>query len=314
VSASWYAPAGEYCKDHTIIERDGLFHLFSISGTAGTSWYYTNSESKLSHSVSADLRRWEFRGHVLSARGELMAGAPGTRPWREDKVWAPHCIEADGRYHMFYTAVEHQHTARDEFDLTTGREIHVERICVATSTDLEQWTASPTPVFEETADTSAHPGRALRDPMVLRDEGRGIWVMYVTMLTAEGRNAVGALTSPDLADWSFERFVYIERQDAETTTESPFVTTWADSFFLFMNDGYAVSDDVLEPFGEVRGYSGRVPGWGAGENLLVDGMLRRSLIGGAPLIHENGKPYGGQVALFDVAITAEGVSILPFSR
>jgi len=313
LNASWYAPEGEYCKDHTVIEREGLFHPFSISGTAGTSWYYTDSESKLIHSVSADLRNWEFRGHVLAARGELAADPAGHHTWREDKVWAPHCIEADGTYHMFYTAVEHDHVARDEFDLDSGLKGHVERICVATSTDLQHWTASPTPVFEETAESAAQPGRALRDPMVLRVEDRGIWVMYVTMLTAESRNAVGVLISTDLTAWSFERFAYVEPLGAEISTESPFVTKAGDAFFLFMNEGYAVSDNALGVFGGLRRYSGDLPGWGAGENLMLDGVLRRSLIGGAPLIRENGTRYGGQVALFDLDIQTDGVSISPFT-
>ena len=31
-----YAPPGEYIKDHTLVFHDGWWHLYSISGTAGS--------------------------------------------------------------------------------------------------------------------------------------------------------------------------------------------------------------------------------------------------------------------------------------
>lgn len=313
---AWYAPPGEYCKDHTVIEHAGRYHLFGISGHAGTSWYYNrDSEARFSHSVSTDLVRWHPVGHLLQARGVIEATLPdGTaRVWREDKVWAPHCVEAFGEFYMFYTAVEHDHVARDEYDVTSGPERHVQRICVARSSDLEHWVASTTPVFEESGQFSSHPGAALRDPMVLRDARSGSWLMYVTMLTEDGRNAVGALTSEDLLSWEFARFVYLEPDDAAVITESPFVTESDGTYYLFMNDGFATAPDPLGPFGGLRQYSGPVPGWGAGENLLTKGAWVRTLIGGAPLIFENGRRIGGQLAAFQLRIDRDEVGLLPLA-
>ncbi|UVI28425.1 family 43 glycosylhydrolase [Paenibacillus spongiae] len=313
MKASWYAPAGEYCKDHTIIERDGRYHLFSISGTEGTSWYYSDSESRLSHSVSDNLRDWTFVGHVLSARGEMPAfpELDIEAPWREDKVWAPHCIEADGKYWMFYTGVEHHVITPDSY--TSPHGYHVQRICLATSTDLVHWEHRSEPVFVETSAMTSHPGAALRDPMVLRDEAGGRWIMYVTMYTEDFRNAVGALLSDDLLHWSFDRFVYIEPLGSDIITESPFVTEHGGNYYLFVNKGYAVADNPLGPFSACIAYEGEQDGWGAGENFVVGGKLRRSILGGEGRIVEQGEPYGGQIAVFDLEWTGTGFRYAPLS-
>ena len=303
MGASWYAPEGEYCKDHTIIERNGEYHLFSISGTAATSWYYSDSESRLSHSVSSDLRNWTFKGHVLPARG-TMPPCPSMQihePWREDKIWAPFCLQAKGKYWMFYAGIEHDILTPDADTMPYGR--HVQRICLATSADLLSWERHPDPVFVETPEMSPHPGAALRDPMIMRDEAADRWIMYVTMYAEDQRNAVGALVSDDLLRWSFERFVYVEPLGSDIITESPFVSEIGGRYYLFVNKGYAESAHPLGPFSPCISYDGEQPGWGAGENIVIGGRLRRSLLGGENLIAEKGIRYGGQIALFDLIWT-----------
>jgi sucrose-6-phosphate hydrolase SacC (GH32 family) len=313
MNAFWYAPQGEYCKDHTIIEKDGAFHLFSISGSAGTSWYYSDSESKLSHSVSEDLKNWSFIEHVLPAREEMPPNKyTEGKKWREDKVWAPHCIEHNNKYFMFYTGVEHLELSKGDYYPSWSK--HVQRICLATSTDLVTWTRHPEPVFTETQEMTSHPGAALRDPMVMWDRINLRWLMYVTMYTEDYQNAVGVLLSENLYDWSFKQFVYIEPKDSEIITESPFVSEYKGKYYLFVNKGYSVSGSPMGPFPPCIQYLGEQPGWGAGENLIINGKIRRSLVGGGGLILENGTRYGGQIALFDLEFVNNGIRYAPFKQ
>lgn len=77
-------------KDHTIIFRDGLYHIF----------YIVANERSFGHATSPDLIRWTFHEPVLH-RGE-----PGD--WDELDIWAPCVVPLegmDGYYLMFYTGV-----------------------------------------------------------------------------------------------------------------------------------------------------------------------------------------------------------------
>jgi len=102
-----YAPPGEYVKDHTIVRPNGLYHLFSISGTRGCYHGYNGNEETISWSTSRDLVQWEFRGHVLHAAQR--AGA-----FDQHEIWAPYCVEAGGRFFLFYTGVVHPHRPFEE--------------------------------------------------------------------------------------------------------------------------------------------------------------------------------------------------------
>ena len=48
--------AREYASDHTLVRRDGWWHLYSISGQAGLNWFYSGNEETLSWSISRDLQ------------------------------------------------------------------------------------------------------------------------------------------------------------------------------------------------------------------------------------------------------------------
>jgi hypothetical protein len=93
--AGKYAEPGGYVVDHALIKKDGLHHLFYIRGIAATNW----PEYPLfnfGHAVSHDLKNWEIRQPVLQC--------PQTG-WDQYQVWAPHIIEHEGTYYMFYTGV-----------------------------------------------------------------------------------------------------------------------------------------------------------------------------------------------------------------
>lgn len=258
-----YAPLGEYVKDHTIVEKDGVFHLFSISGKAGTNWLNSGSEETFSHSVSRDLSTWIFEGHVLGL------GEKGS--WNESKVWAPHVIEHNGLYYMFYTGVSHK---------GPGWNRHIESIGLAVSKDLYEWKEFPhNPIWRspEWAVPDSVQVIAGRDPMVFRDHGYDRWVMVYTTFTDKTLNkyAVGAALSQDLYSWEDAGTLFTVPEGQHT--ESPFLIKRDDKYYVLLNQGMACADELFGDWPPVYAYEGLVPGY-AGEVYNIGGKWYRSLV------------------------------------
>jgi hypothetical protein len=189
-----YAPPGEYIKDHTLIFHDGWWHLFSISGTEGYYHAFTGNEETISWSISRDLVQWEMRGHVLHASQRLGA-------FDQHEVWAPFCVRAKDRFHLFYTGVVHPHRplsyekpGRDHVWIYEG---HRETLGVAVSADLTEWVKS--------SDVVRGIGIPGRDPHVVWNEEEGIWLIYATgPRTNDGLHQVFLARSDDLLEWRLE--------------------------------------------------------------------------------------------------------------
>lgn len=265
---TWWAPPHEYLKDHTIIEKDGKFHLFSICGTAGQDWikpWRNNNEETFLHAVSTDLMNWETIGYVLRTGHK---GQPD-----HSKIWAPHIIEHNDAYYMFYTGVTHEQKE--------GFADHIETICLATSTDLENWAKHPSnPVLRAPAwavgDT---PPIAARDPMVLQDTDNNRWIMYyTTFLQSDAglKHAVGVATSTDLINWKDAGHTVTD--DRNGATESPFVVKRDGKYYLFMNDRISISTDPIKGWSEPKPYAAPPPGF-AGEVVLFNGKYLRTVVG-----------------------------------
>ena len=87
---------GWYMKDHCLVRKDGLWHLFAPLGKIGTSWEDPGSEETAEHMVSPDLVHWRHLGTAVAA---------SRRDGYFDKTMggiAPHVIRHDGTYFMFY--------------------------------------------------------------------------------------------------------------------------------------------------------------------------------------------------------------------
>lgn len=265
---TWWAPPHEYLKDHTIIEKDGKYHLFSICGTAGQDWlkpWRNNNEETFLHAVSTDLLSWETVGYVLRTGDK---GQPD-----HSKIWAPHIIENNGTYYMFYAGVTHEQKE--------GFADHIETICLATSTDLENWTKHPNnPVFRAPAwAVSENPPIAARDPMVLRDGDNNRWIMYyTTFLQSDSglKHAVGIATSTDLTTWKDAGTAVTD--DRNGATESPFVVKCEGKYYLFMNDRISVSTDPVKGWSTPKSYASPAPGF-AGEVVIRNGKYLRTVVG-----------------------------------
>ncbi len=216
-----YSEPGGYVVDHALIKKDGVTHLFYIRGIAATNW----PEYPLfnfGHAISRDLKNWDIQQPVLQC--------PETG-WDVYQVWAPHIIEHEGTYYMFYTGV--------------NRNVS-QAICLATSGDLITWqrfernpviTSGPWAIWDTATWSDC------RDPMVFRDGN--IFYCYYTAArkntdSGQPEFCLGISSSSDLFHWKDEGFIRLEYSLA-TPPESPFVFRHNGLYYLeYTNYKYGI--------------------------------------------------------------------------
>ncbi|MCG8453844.1 MAG: hypothetical protein MI717_11755 [Spirochaetales bacterium] len=194
-----------YINDHCFIQGpDGLWHMFGITQKEPAK---PLEERFFAHATSPGLTdgTWVSQRPVLHVDEER----------GETHVWAPHVVEHENVYYMFYCAGGEDHSAY--------------RIHVATSKDLWQWE-------RHEANPLVVDGFDARDPMVLRvgDE----WVMYYTANSSPegGEHVVAAVTSQDLLHWGNKQVVFQSHSHGTYAgpTESPFVVKRGKLYYLFV--------------------------------------------------------------------------------
>ncbi|MER5637920.1 family 43 glycosylhydrolase [Kitasatospora sp. NPDC002227] len=236
-----------YLNDHSLIRVGGGWHLFSIVGDSAPPGQAPDSsaEVSLAHASAPALTGpWTTHPDALTVDPSYFG---------EEHLWAPHVVEADGRYWMFYAAGGRGGAA----------------INAATSTDLFNWTRLPSgPLFR---------GNAARDPMVLRIGTE--WVMYYTELSAaDGHHQVCYRRSADLLNWSAPGTAFTDPStaaDGVSVTESPFVVAQGGCYYLFLGPrgGYEGTDVLAspDPFRfTLDGWSGHLPGHAV--EVVTDGQ------------------------------------------
>ena len=229
--------------DHTWIEDDdGTYHLFFHTEDLG-------GGSRIEHYVSRDLQSLEYIGPALSKN---------QNGWDSYGLWAPHIVENGSVYYMFYTGV----------DGPAGDPSTVQRIGVATSTDLMTWTRFPANNCPGTSGDGciyqcdecwttwgAEPGsfnQQCRDPFVTWDPAAGHWVMFAT---ARGVSQYGVVTvaySGNLVDWRGAGFIEatgrletgVLGQTTGGQAENPFVVSRDGTHYLFFTDWQDPEDSV----------------------------------------------------------------------
>lgn len=218
--AKVYDPgAGEprpwYINDHTFVRAaDGTWHLFGITHEEPAA---PLDEDHFAHATAPSLTGpWTKRPFALSVDPDY---------FNETQLWAPHVLEHEGVYYMFYCG--------------GGDDSRSYAISLATSTDLYHWTRHPDgPLFRDGFDA--------RDPYVTKIGNR--WVMYYTANSdpAGGNHIVAYRTSTDLVHWGERRVAYTD--PAQGTfggpTESPFVVRHGAYWYLFVGPrpGYVGTD------------------------------------------------------------------------
>lgn len=193
-----------YINDHTFVrDLGGTWHLIGITHAEPMNPF---DELHLAHATApALLGPWTKQPFALSTDAA----------WGETHLWAPHVIEHDGRYWMFYCG--------------GGSALESYRLHLATSDDCVTWTRHPdNPLVVD--------GYAARDPMVFRYRGR--WLMYYTATSEPegGNHIVAAATSDDLVHWSGRHVVYTDELvgTGGGPSESPFVLERDGSYYLLI--------------------------------------------------------------------------------
>lgn len=141
--------------DVDVVFHDGLFHLFHL---------VLPNHDFIAHAVSEDGLNWR------RVKNALYVGEPGA--WDDDMLWTMH-VTADpdvaGRWRMFYTGLSRAEHGR------------VQRVGLATSTDLIEWTRQelngyPVEISNEHYESRIDEGRSwvsFRDPYFFLDRQSG---------------------------------------------------------------------------------------------------------------------------------------------
>ncbi|WP_425397920.1 family 43 glycosylhydrolase [Aeoliella sp.] len=196
-----------YINDHCIIRGpDKQWHMFGITREEPAR---PQDEIHFAHATAKTLLQqpWDKRQFALTvARGE---------PWWEAHLWAPHVVEHEGTYYMYYCA--------------GGPDSQHYRINLATSTDLFNWKRHPeNPMVVDGFDG--------RDPCVRREGDK--WAMYYTgnRPVERGNHVVLKVTSDDLIHWGDKRVVFTHPKVGTFggPTESPFVIERNGKQYLFV--------------------------------------------------------------------------------
>ncbi len=194
-----------HINDHCFIQSDqGVWHMYGI--------IYPNPGS-------GDMSYVNYFGHASANSLMQIPWTEESPPFYEslsegDVLWAPHIVNHDGTYYMFYC---------------DGGEANSFKICLRTSEDLVSWSERQI-LFQD--------GYQARDPMVIFIEEIGEWVMYYCATeTPDGGNFVALCkTSQDLINWSGRQVVYRDLHSGTGygPTESPFVVKRGDYYYLFI--------------------------------------------------------------------------------
>jgi hypothetical protein len=299
-------PPHERLKDFSIVESNGTWHAYAMSvcADAGCSRPY----SVIYHYISRDLQTWTNLGVVLSPR-------LGSTEADQDDVWAPSVIEANGMWYMYYTAVEYVGNAP------------IQRIAVATSTDLTSWNRTSNNVVFECSSVGwmysnySDPsgiGGDCRDPFVMRDDANGRWIMNVSTRTTNQwgthQMIVGQLASTDLLHWSDVGSV---AATLDWMTESSHIIRLGTTYYLFWTNNcptghtclhWASASAITGPYSSAHDLSGVETYGFASEATTVGNASFIYYVGGGVLQRElvvtNGAVSAKQPSYHHVALQA----------
>jgi len=210
-------------------------HAFHLQQAAPGSAKTVKEIHSIGHAVSKDLIRWEERPLALSP------GEPGALDDME--IFTGCTYEKDGLYYLFYT-------------MKSSREQGaVQRIAVATSTDLEHWkkypenpVLTPDPRWYHTASSPALYGLVdCRDLCIVKDpDGEGYYGFYAARVPAEEMPegaVIACCYSKDLIHWE-QRGPAFESKGKYTIVEVPTVVHLDGKWYMLLlcNNEYGNRD------------------------------------------------------------------------
>lgn len=200
-----------YTNDHCFIKGgDGSWHAYGIIGHKPIDPW--KGETRLFHisAKSITQAKWVDHEYALTAK-------PGV----ERVLWAPHVIEDNGTYYMFYNIGNLQANAPDY--ASWGQ------LCMASSKDLFTWIRyDRNPLFSD-------PGHA-RDSYVMKNNGKYYYYYTRTFNEVDHRSSVAVRTGPDITHWSGPKIVHVQplQNHYGGDAESSFVIERKNKYYLFI--------------------------------------------------------------------------------
>ncbi len=224
-AAIMLAPTDIRPKDFAFIKKDGVYHLFYIRHNDFLPAFAT--ENDFGHAISTDLYHWQQLPPVLSVN---------PFGWDNFHVWAPHIIQKNGLYWMYYTGITESSAFND-----------TQRIGLAVSSDLMTWTRFyDRPVWDTATAPWAwwNPQRAsvaCRDAFVMPDPALpGQYLMYYTATPATDtlvtQIGVARTRNGSLDEWEDLKPLLITHRSFSfnTSTESPHLFQHNGRWFMFI--------------------------------------------------------------------------------
>ena len=229
-----YDPGYEI-KDHTIIYRRGLYHMFYIRG----------DQTSFGHASSPNLKHWTIHDTVLYT---------GPEEWDERRIWAPFIVDARGEIGyelMYYTGVNNS---------------IAQSCCLAFSFgSLYNWLKVPeenfTPFHSDTSWSawSKDTWSNFRDPHFFED-GEYQYLLH-TAWTKDHYGAIALSRSTDFLNWEDVGPLYVH--DSWHVLESASLVKFGGRYHLFFTEemvggiSYMSSDSLTT-------------GWDIDERMIID--------------------------------------------
>ncbi|MFC1742210.1 glycoside hydrolase family 68 protein [Nanoarchaeota archaeon] len=274
-----YAPKDKCLWDAWFIEKDDEIHMFHLQAKWPEKQEDRHDDNvEIGHAVSTDLIEWTELPTALK---------PGSKgEWDDLALWTGSVIKKDNTYYMFYTA-------------RTKTEQYVQRIGIAASIDLINWTKHPAnPILEADKEFYQMENQlneldtvpAWRDPYVFKHPNEDKYYMTISARAKGPRNSyngcIAIAESTDLLNWKvlppiISPFLYEEME----TTQVIFHKGKVYLFFSTHKSGY--SPEHAEKYPPTSG---------------LHGYVADTLFGEYTPLNDYGLVYGHGYDLYDIRL------------
>lgn len=211
---TFFKPSVGWVGDPIPFYENGIFHLFYLYDARNTMptfhpWYKVTTSDFATFTDTSEM--------IATGTSNQQDGALGTGS----------VFKRDGIYYAFYTG-------------HNGNLDPKEKIMLATSTDLKNWTKDPSFLLQA---SWGYDRNEFRDPIVIEDKSTGMYKMLIATRSEVGlvsnsnvpwRAVIAQYSSTNLRDWTLEKPFY---EDTTTfITECPDVFTMGDYQYLIYSN------------------------------------------------------------------------------